>query len=60
MEALLLQILQAAAPSILGIIEEQFRRTGSLPTAEQLNAKIVAQADKIIQTGQSWLDTHKG
>lgn len=60
MQALLMQIIQAVAPSILGIIEEQFRRTGSFPTAEQLRAKITAQADVIINTGQNWLDTHKG
>lgn len=59
MQALLLQLLRALAPTILSEVNEHIQATGNVPTPEELDAKLVDKADQIIAKGEDWLEKHK-
>lgn len=51
-------ITQVAVPEILAFVREHHGQTGELPTNEQVIAKMNADADGVIQTGDAWLAAH--
>ena len=59
MNDFLVNLMAGLADEILKMIRDHFNSTGQLPTDAEIKAKIRTHADRIIETGQAWLDAHK-
>jgi len=59
MEALIVALLQVAAPIYLDIIaRHQAANNGALPTVDQMTATLAANADRYLGEGSAWRAAH--